>query len=529
MISAKGILARPGGELPNAILVSVLCLAAVVIGFLYWAGLTDMWHAWSREEYSHGYIIPLIAAYLFLRDLPKALEAAPAGRWAGVAMAVPAVGLGVIGTLSTSDDIVLYGFLLSVVAIAIALLGLRSALLLWAPLIYLGFMVPLPQVIYLKLTAVLQLLSTELGVFFIRLGDIPVFVEGNVIDLGVYKLQVVEACSGLRYLFPLMSFGFLFAVLYDGPRWHKAVLFLSTVPITIAMNGFRIGVIGYLVEGYGTGAAEGFLHLFEGWIIFLACIALLFAEVFLLLRAGSFRRGLRDAFDFGSRTAEVSPGAWTRRGDYRYLAVTVGLLAIGALFLGLRSEAAARLPERQPFATFPSSIGQWLGKSKRLSWEVAEVLAADDYLHAFYAKSGADDPINLFMAFYQGQTDGRAIHSPEVCIPGDGWEIRSLERVAVPLVAGRDGTLSVNRAIVQKGLSRQLVYYWFEQRGRQLTDEFEVKWWILWDGLVRNRTDGTLVRLTTPVFEDGGEAAADRRLRGFLEAVYPELPAFLPG
>ena len=98
----------------------------------------------------------------------------------------------------------------------------------------------------------------------------PVFLEGNVIDLGVYKLQVAEACSGLRYLFPIMSFSYVFAVLYRGPVWHKIVLLLSAVPIAVLMNSFRIGVIGVLVDRYGIGQAEGFLHFFEGWIIFLS-------------------------------------------------------------------------------------------------------------------------------------------------------------------------------------------------------------------------------------------------------------------
>ena len=104
----------------------------------------------------------------------------------------------------------------------------------------------------------------------------PVFLDGNVIDLGVYKLMVAEACSGLRYLFPIMSFTYVFAVLYRGPRWHKAVLLLSAVPIAVLMNSFRIGVIGILVDRYGIAQAEGFLHVFEGWVVFLTCIGILF-------------------------------------------------------------------------------------------------------------------------------------------------------------------------------------------------------------------------------------------------------------
>ena len=142
----------------------------------------------------------------------------------------------------------------------------------WPAVLYLFFMLPLPQVLYLPLSLKLQTISSELGVALISLFGVPVFLEGNVIDLGSYQLQVAEACSGLRYLFPLMSFGFLFAVLYRGPTWHKLVLFFSTIPITILMNSVRIAIVGMLVSFFGTEQAEGFLHFFEGWVIFIVCI-----------------------------------------------------------------------------------------------------------------------------------------------------------------------------------------------------------------------------------------------------------------
>src|SRR6185312_17264866 len=133
----------------------------------------------------------------------------------------------------------------------------------------------------------LQLISSQLGVLFIRAFQIPVFLEGNVIDLGVYKLQVVDACSGLRYLYPLLSLGFLAAYLFQAPIWQRVVVFLSTIPITIVMNSLRIGIVGILVNHFGPQDADGFLHMFEGWIIFIACAAVLVAEMALLARFGS--------------------------------------------------------------------------------------------------------------------------------------------------------------------------------------------------------------------------------------------------
>src|SRR5262249_17017045 len=128
----------------------------------------------------------------------------------------------------------------------------------------------------------LQLISSELGGLFIRLFGVPVYLTGNIIDLGTYKLQVAEACSGLRYLYPLLGLGFPAAYLFQAPHWQRALVFLSTIPITIVMNSFRIGMVGVLVDRWGMAMADDVLHFFEGWVIFLACAAILAGEIYLL-------------------------------------------------------------------------------------------------------------------------------------------------------------------------------------------------------------------------------------------------------
>jgi len=503
-------------------------VALVCMGFLYSAGLGDMLQAWSRDEYSHGYIIPFIAVYLFARALPNATKVVSRHKWFGPVVACLAVALGLVGNFGHLPDIIQYGLILALVAALLAVMGLRSTLLLWVPIVYLLFMVPLPQFLYLKISLGMQLVSSQLGVSFIRLADIPVYLEGNIIDLGVYKLQVAEACSGLRYLFPLMSFGFLLAVLYRGPRWHKLALFLSTIPIAVVMNSFRIGVIGVLVDGYGVEQAEGFLHFFEGWVIFLACIGILLLEAFTLLRLSSSRETLREALDlqFHGIAARLAGISFPR--DLRALVATTAILFLGALGLQLTSERPSAVPPRQQFAMFPSHLSGWRGQQSRLGPIVTEVLGADDYLRSYYAKANGTAPISVFIAYYESQTDGRAAHSPEVCIPGGGWEIRSLETADIEIPGGLGSAIKVNRAIIQNGTIRQLVYYWFEQRGRRLTSEYMVKWHILWDGVLRNRTDGSLVRLITPILDEGAERAADKRLTELLGPIYHVLPRFLP-
>ena len=189
----------------------------------------------------------------------------------------------------------------------------------------------------------------------------PVFLEGNVIDLGVYKLQVAEACSGLRYLFPIMSFSYVFAVLYRGPVWHKIVLLLAAVPIAVLMNSFRIGVIGVLVDRYGIGQAEGFLHFFEGWIIFLSCIAILFGMAVTMRLLSGDRPPLGDAIDLDF----TGLGAQLRRVTTIAPAPSLTVAALATLALSAAwSFAPARetVPmERDPYSLFPMSFAGWSG------------------------------------------------------------------------------------------------------------------------------------------------------------------------
>ena len=123
----------------------------------------------------------------------------------------------------------------------------------------------------------------------LQLVGVTAFRDGNVIDLGPVQLQVIEACSGIRYLLPLTSLALLCAYLFKDRMWKRVVLVLSSIPISVLVNGFRIGMIGVLVEWYGQGAAEGFYHLFEGWVLFMASLGLLILEMLVLASIGSKR------------------------------------------------------------------------------------------------------------------------------------------------------------------------------------------------------------------------------------------------
>ena len=112
-------------------------------------------------------------------------------------------------------------------------------------------------------------------------------------------------------------------------------------------------------------------------------------------------------------------------------------------------------------------------------------------------------------------------------MPGGGWSITDLERVKLD-IGGRDEPVNVNRVIIRNGQSKQLVYYWFKQRGRDIANEYWMKWYLLTDSLSRSRTDGSLVRLTTPIMPNEKETDAENRLNEFLLTVNPMLDYYVP-
>jgi exosortase D (VPLPA-CTERM-specific) len=503
-------------------------VSAILIVYGFWNGITDMFGLWGKkEEYGYAYFLPFITAYLIWQRRDRLVAAVFSPSWLGVVVVLFAGFLFFMGEIATTFTLVQYALVLTVIGLAYALLGWQAFKIVAGPLFLLFFIVPLPPFIYNSLSGKLQLISSQLGVEVIRWFGISVFLEGNVIDLGDYKLQVVEACNGLRYLFPLVSLAFLAAYLYRVEFWKRAVVFLSSIPITVLMNSFRIGVIGVLVDNWGQEQADGFLHYFEGWVVFMACLLILLLEMTLLARIGGTRRRLRNVF--GLEMPKVLPEGM----EYRIRPVTpvhyailgsVALIAVSSLYIQTQQEI---LPERQAFSAFPLEIDNWRGNEDRLEEIYLQSLKLDDYLIGDYADS-LGSVVNFYIAYYASQQAGSAAHSPRSCIPGGGWDIERVTQVDVPGLQVNGEPLNVNRLVIKRGEVKQLVYYWFQQRGRVITNEWLVKWYLFLDGLTKHRTDGALVRLTTSVGVDEEWADGDKRLVDFAEKVVPLLDEYIP-
>lgn len=499
-----------------------LFIALLLMAVAFWGGIGELIFRWDKqEEYSHGYMLPFIALYFIWQKKGTIIQSGFTPSWWGLGLILVALIVFVIGEVSALFILTQYSLIAVLLGLALSIMGWPAIKPVLVPILLLVFAIPLPYFLEASLSANLQLLSSKLGVSFIRWCQIPVYLEGNVIDLGIYKLQVVEACSGLRYLFPLLSLGFICAYLFDAAFWKRLLLVLSTIPITILMNSFRIGMIGVLVNIWGIAMAEGFLHDFEGWIVFMACFGVLFIEMAILSRIGGDKRPLFEIFGLSQANAiDLSASTFKQRPLSYPLIASVAALAVSVAVVSSIDKRAEIIPSRAMFPEFPTQLGNWRGEQSAMEEAVTKALGLTDYILADY-KDGTAQSVNFYAAYYESQRKGVSPHSPRVCIPGGGWQIADITRTQLD-------NLPINRIVIKKEDNTQLVYYWFQQRGRQFANEYLMKWYLFKDALLLNRTDGALVRITTVVSSNEDIADADNRLKAFAQQVTPVLPKFIP-
>lgn len=519
-----------GREIPRQrplLLWGAAVLILVLFGVAYAESLKYLVTQWMEDDnYSHGFFVPIITATLIWWRRERIAAAGIASSWWGLLPAALGLALYVFGGFSTMYSLQQLSLWLVIVGLVLAVTGPRATREMAFPLGYLLTMIPLPQMLQTNVSSSLQLMSSSLGIGVLQAIGVTAFREGNVIDLGPIQLQVVEACSGLRYLIPLIALTLLSAYLFQKRLWKRVVLVASAIPLAVLLNGLRIGLIGVLVDRFGQGAAEGFMHLFEGWLLFVLSLAILSAEMWLLGKIGaesapdSDRPGARPAaaVSSGHAVGLVSGPA----------AACIGLLAVTmAMSISFRADGQGHTaPARQKFVDFPMQLAGRQGESVVMERMYVDVLRFDDYLLANY--QGAGGPINVYAAYYRSQEKGWAVHSPKACIPGDGWEITSLNEVAVPGDVKAGIPFRANRVLIQKGGQKQVVLYWFKQRHRLVASEYLVKFFLFVDALTMKRTDGALVRLVAPVQPGESEGAADQRVLQMAAAVQPLLPAYVP-
>jgi exosortase len=260
---------------------TALCIA-IALG-IFAPVLHRMVLHWGHvPDYSHGFLVAPLALYFAWerRDQLRRLPVDPS--WLGlVPLALGALALA-IGRLGVELMAMRTAFVFTLNGLVLLLLGRQIYRVLLFPLVFLFMMVPLPQSVANSITFPLQLIATDLAMHPLYWLQIPALREGNIIHMAGHELLVAEACSGLRSVMALGTLGVVFAYFFRKTFWERAVLVLSTIPIAILVNAFRVALTGVLTHRFGPEAAEGVIHQTEGFFTFGLAFALLLLEAWAL-------------------------------------------------------------------------------------------------------------------------------------------------------------------------------------------------------------------------------------------------------
>ena len=205
---------------------------------------------------------------------------------------------------------------------------------------------------------------------------------------------------------------------------------------------------------------------------------------------------------------------------------SVLLLLVGTALLLQARGVSDRVPEREPLSQIPPSIAGWTGSDVAIDQETLGVLGPGDFLSRIYIREGKTTPIGLFIAYFPSQRTGVSIHSPRNCLPGAGWMFDSSSYVYLKDADGKSH--QVGEYVISDGADRQFVVYWYQAHGRSIANEYLARIYMVKDAVRMDRTDGALVRITTPIGSLENLAAARTRAEAFTSKLVPILPRFIP-
>ena len=237
--------------------------------------LVSQW--WTDPNFSHGFFVPAFSLYVLWQNRARLLQIEPAPSLWGLPLIVLSLGVLVLGVFGVELFLSRVSLLLLITGMVIFFLGWETLRAVLFPLLFLVLMVPIPAIIFNHITFPLQILASKLSAWLLPLVGVPVFREGNVINLPAMPLEVADACSGIHSLLSLTTLAIMYGYLLEKRVFIRVVLALASIPIAVAANALRIVGTGLLVQYWDADKAQGFFHEFSGWLIFVCSLLLLFA------------------------------------------------------------------------------------------------------------------------------------------------------------------------------------------------------------------------------------------------------------
>lgn len=250
----------------------------ILVGWLYapiLIRLAQQW--WNDPNFSHGFFVPAFSLLVVWQNRSRLRQITPTPSLWGLGVVLVAMCVLVVGVFGAELFLSRTSMILLLAGMVIFFLGWKMFRATLFPLIFLVLMVPIPAIVFNYITFPLQILASKLSAWLLPLVGVPVFREGNVINLPAMPLEVADACSGIHSLLSLTTLAIMYGYLIEKRVWVRVLLAVASIPIAVAANALRIVGTGLLVQYWDADKAQGFFHEFQGWLVFVCALLLLFA------------------------------------------------------------------------------------------------------------------------------------------------------------------------------------------------------------------------------------------------------------
>jgi EpsI family protein len=494
----------------------------VALGLLYYPTfkwlVTQVW--WRDKEYSHGFLVPFIAAYLawVRRDYLASLAARPAPLAGGAVILFSAALLftGHAGAFTLAESV---SFLLVLPGIVLFLWGWTHLKAVALPLAYLQFMVPWMEEFIDRIHWPFQLLSAKIGVGVLRAFGYPVFHNGQYIALPAITLEVARECSGLRFLMAIVALGIPLVYLTQR-TWKRAIaVILSAVAIAILANGLRVALAGISATYYGEEMLHGPWHMFQGWFVSQVGIVVLFIFDWLAARKSDGRPKLYQRL--AMRATAPGRTAPSRR---RVALILVFLFGVG---IWLQFFAATTpVPLKRPLAYFPAEIGAWYGASSQWFAGNEAYPGASAELSRVY-RNAAGKPVYLYIGYFEVQRPGRTMINSRA---GNPLRAAATQR-SLPLDVGTRDALGLRNINVSFPTLRGTPYaavYWYRFPSGAVSGRYRAKLIGLLHATLRRHDNAAVIVLAQPLDRGVTQDAAVAELLAFARGATPALRDYIP-
>ncbi len=288
--SAKASFTLPSGTTVAAIARRwwwIVAAFALVYGQIL-AVLIGEW--WTNDDYSHGFLIPIALGYLLYEKRAELAEIVIRPSAFGFVVILLSQVILIVGFLGAEFFLQRASMVIFFTGVILFFWGWRMLAETAFGLVLILLAIPLPSIVFNAVALPLQLLASSWAESFLRICQIPVYRDGNVLQLSTQLLNVTEACSGIRSLMSLVTLATMLAYFLPMRWWARLLFIFTSIPVALLANAFRVGGTGLMGRWFGEEAAQGFFHTFSGWLVFVFAFVILLAELFLLQRFAAPRK-----------------------------------------------------------------------------------------------------------------------------------------------------------------------------------------------------------------------------------------------